>query len=294
MDPMWGRTHFGLSELPISGSIYLDHATAAARAAAMRIEEADDGQGAVHVRKHLRDRFLLLLACAAGGIDALGLIGLGGVFASALSGNTVLLGIALVQGRLEEAVLCSTVFLGFVPGTVAGALLLRPVPKNAPWTGRITAAITIEAAALLLLVLGFFIIGDAEDVLSLAPLVALSAFAMGLQYATIVRLNVHGVSTTFVTSTLVNLVWRLTVPERAGKEAELRNHEEERGLSERTNLFLGSIWAAYFAGALASAALTFVGRTAAALLPLLLVGGIVVYIALSRPGKRGERIARNP
>ena len=49
----------------------------------------DEESIAYHIRKGLRDRFLLMLACAAGSVDALSLMGLGGVFCSALSGNTM-------------------------------------------------------------------------------------------------------------------------------------------------------------------------------------------------------------
>ncbi|WP_019177784.1 hypothetical protein [Methanomassiliicoccus luminyensis] len=48
------------------------------------------------IHKSLRGRFLLLLACVVNGIDALGILRLGGGFFSALSGNTVLLGITAI------------------------------------------------------------------------------------------------------------------------------------------------------------------------------------------------------
>ena len=238
----------------------------------------------VHVQQRTRDRFLLLLACAAGGMDALGLLGLGGVFTSALSGNTILLGIAVVQGHLEEAVLCSVVFLGFIPGAVSGAILLRSVPRGSQWTSRVTGALALESAVLLVLVASFWLIGNASTTASLALLIALSAFAMGLQYMTMFRLNVKGVTTTFVTSTVVNLACRLALPEKEPKDASRAEAPEGEGgatcLSDRTNLFLGLVWGAYFSGAMLSAALTTLNDAAAAALSFLLVSVVVstIYI----------------
>jgi len=45
----------------------------------------------------IRNMLLLLLACAAGAIDAISYLGLGRVFTANMTGNTVLLGLALVQ-----------------------------------------------------------------------------------------------------------------------------------------------------------------------------------------------------
>lgn len=236
---------------------------------------------AAPISERTRDVFLLLLAAAAGGMDALSLLGLGNVFTSALSGNTILLGIALVQGHLGESILCSMVFLGFVPGAVLGAFLLRSVPQDSQWNSRVTLSLVIESIIILAFVLGLAWTGDAQSTMALVPLVILSAFSMGLQYMTMIRLNVKGVTTTFVTSTIVNLACRLAVPDRSVSVSSTQEGEERRTersrWSDRTNRFLASVWAAYFIGALASAALTSWSRVAAALLPLVLICAIVLY-----------------
>ncbi len=222
---------------------------------------------------------LLMLACAAGGMDAFGLLGLGGVFTSALSGNTILLGIAVVQGHLDGAILCSVVFLGFIPGAVFGSTYLRSVPRGSQWTPRVTAALAMESAVILALVVSLWLIGDSTTTASLAIFVLLSAFAMGLQYMTMFRLNVKGVTTTFVTSTVVNLACRLALPEETSRDAQGTGPAGGDGaatcLSDRTNLFLSLVWGAYFAGAMISAALITISGAAAAMLPLLLVSLVV-------------------
>lgn len=220
-------------------------------------------------------------------MDALSLLCLGNVFTSALSGNTVLLGIAIVQGQVKEAVLCSTVFLGFIPGAIMGAVFLRSVPGNSQWNPRITSALAIESVVLITFVLGLVIAGDSNETSSLAPLVVLSAFTMGLQYMTMLRLNVNGVTTTFVTSTIVKLACRLAVPDRPrgpSPSPTAGYHEESRPRwSDRTNRFLAMVWISYFIGASASAVLTSWGRVVAAMFSLLLVCGIVLYAAFTTP-----------
>jgi uncharacterized membrane protein YoaK (UPF0700 family) len=223
-----------------------------------------------------RDLFLLLLAMAAGGMDALGLLGLGLVFTSALSGNTVLLGIALAQGRLGEAILCSVVFLGFIPGAIIGAAYMRSRPKSSHWSWRITCALAIELSILLVFIVWLVSIGDAKSTTDLLPLVLLSSLAMGLQYMTMLRLNVSGVTTTFVTSTVVNLVCRMVVPEKGADGAACAASR----WTDRTNRFLASVWVCYFLGAGLSAFLMGWGRTYSGLLTVALIAFVVIVSSI--------------
>lgn len=220
-----------------------------------------------------RDIFLLLLALAAGCMDALGLLGLGGVFTSALSGNTILLGIAVAQGKLGEAFLCSVVFLGFIPGAIIAAAYLRSRPKSSRWSWRITFALGMELLILLVFMALLVSAGSADTTMTYLPLVLLSSLAMGLQYMTMLRLNVSGVTTTFVTSTVVNLVCRMVVPEKGadGTSAVSR-------WSDRTNRFLGAVWVCYFSGAAVSAFLISWGRIYSGSLSVMLVA-LVVFVS---------------
>ena len=49
-------------------------------------------------------------------MDALSLFGLGGVFVSGLSGNTIVLGASLAQGESTKALLGIFVFIGYILG----------------------------------------------------------------------------------------------------------------------------------------------------------------------------------
>jgi uncharacterized membrane protein YoaK (UPF0700 family) len=63
------------------------------------------------IPNNIRDLLSILLTCAAGSMDALSLFGLGGVFASGLSGNIVL-GASLAQGESTKALLGIFIFVG--------------------------------------------------------------------------------------------------------------------------------------------------------------------------------------
>jgi uncharacterized membrane protein YoaK (UPF0700 family) len=76
-------------------------------------------------RVALADLGLGLMAIAAGGSDALAYLTLGHVFTSAMTGNTVLLCIAIGQEQLAEALQSFTAFLAFVAGAALVARCLR-------------------------------------------------------------------------------------------------------------------------------------------------------------------------
>ncbi len=61
-----------------------------------------------------RDAMLLLLTLAAGCVDAISYLGLGHVFTAMMTGNTVLLGLALGQGHILDALRSIRALLGFV------------------------------------------------------------------------------------------------------------------------------------------------------------------------------------
>jgi Protein of unknown function (DUF1275) len=53
------------------------------------------------IPNNIRDLLSILLTCAAGRMDALSLFGLGWVFASGLSGNTIVLGLRRTMYQLS-------------------------------------------------------------------------------------------------------------------------------------------------------------------------------------------------
>jgi uncharacterized membrane protein YoaK (UPF0700 family) len=121
-----------------------------------------------------------LLTIIAGISDAVGYITMGGVFAANMTGNTVLAGIALSEGRYPDAGRHLTPLVAFFIGAMLARLMLRL------WS-RPMIPILLEAAII--------------ATMSFLPL-ATEAFAMGLQASAITQFGGVSVSTVVVTSTL--------------------------------------------------------------------------------------------
>ncbi len=229
----------------------------------------------------------MVLACVAGSVDALSLFGLGGVFTSTLSGNTLVLAAYLVQGHSMKALLAIFVFVGYIPGVALGAFFLKQEKHNTEWTKRVTQTLGIEAIFLMVLVVGTYFSHNYSsfDIY----LVFIAAFSMGIQYTCAKRVNRIGASTTtMITATLSKLV--LHVVDRS-KDIGLTTgaaHEKREYLypNERT-IFLASVWGGFFAGGASSVALLSVSRTAAAALALVLVLFVVAYALIKQAEKRG-------
>lgn len=146
----------------------------------------------------MRSALLLVLTAAAGWTDAISYVGLGRVFTANMTGNLVLLGLAVGNVESSGAERSAVALAGFVAGALLGSALTRG-DATGPWPGRVTAAFGLEAAALALFA-ALWVAGARLD-----ALIGLSAVGMGLQSAAVRRLAVSGVATTFVTGTLTTL-----------------------------------------------------------------------------------------
>ena len=130
-----------------------------------------------------------LLTIIAGIADAVGYITMGGVFAANMTGNTVLAGIALAEGRYPDAGRHLAPLVAFFIGAMLARLLLRL------WH-RPMIPILLEAA--IIGAMGFLPLANESAVLVLA-------FAMGLQASAITQFGGVSVSTVVVTSTLARI-----------------------------------------------------------------------------------------
>jgi len=151
---------------------------------------------------HRRGLALVLLSFTAGTMDAIAFLALGDVFTSAMSGNTILFGLALGQGHLAAASRSMAAFAGYVFGVAGAAVTLK-----APDRG---IRRTLELELLLLAAFaGWWMVraGGANDGVSHPyGLIILSAIAMGLQGALGRAIGVSGIPTIVITSTLTAIV----------------------------------------------------------------------------------------
>ena len=155
-------------------------------------------------RVGLADLGLGLMAVAAGASDALAYLKLGHVFTSAMTGNTVLLCIAVGQGQLAEALQAFIAFLAFVAGAaVAAALAHRPAPRET--VPRLMPLFLLEIALLAAFVALWFAAGRAPESARYG-LIVLSAVAMGTQGVIARQINVPQVNTIVFTTTIISVV----------------------------------------------------------------------------------------
>jgi uncharacterized membrane protein YoaK (UPF0700 family) len=143
----------------------------------------------------------LLLALVAGSVDALAFLTLGEVFASVMTGNLVLLGIAL--SRTPTQVVATAVALG---GYVAGVLAASLVARRERRSRALATGWWLEALLVAALVIGWQLTdGPPRDSTGCDLLLVLAAAAMGVQSVLSARLP-GGPSTTYFTSTLTGVI----------------------------------------------------------------------------------------
>ncbi len=185
---------------------------------------------------------LFVLTLVAGYVDAVAFFGLG-VFTANMTGNTVLLGggiVSLFGTALPGSIGIWPPLLSlgcFVGGAVIAALVLRGRTGKPP---RGSKALVAGVAAL---------IAVAAALRHLAPhaggfpplAVALLSVVMGVQSVVATRSGIAGVSTTFVTGTLVRIVLDV-----AGVRRDEPFVRAEGGAN-------AGVWACYLAGAVGGA-----------------------------------------
>jgi uncharacterized membrane protein YoaK (UPF0700 family) len=168
----------------------------------------------------LRDRLVIALALVSGATDAIAFVSLGGVFTSVMTGNMVLLGMGV--GRGEAAVLEHTgiALVAFIAGTVLGARIAGAPRSDDPvWPRRLTVALTAEFGLFLVAAVCWWAVGSKPHGAMQNVLLTVDALALGVQSSAVLRLNVSGLSTTYLTGTLTTLVQSLTTNRRTAKSA---------------------------------------------------------------------------
>ncbi len=195
----------------------------------------------------VRDAMLVMLSLAAGCVDAVGYLGLGQIFVANMTGNTILLGLALGQAKAQAALRAVVALAGFVVGVAAGAAIVGPGRERFAWSPAVTAALALELVVLVAFAVGWFLAEAEPAGLAVYPLIVLPSLAMGVQSAAVRRLGIPGVATTYITGTLTDLT--------EGAIARLRPAVSDDERSERTmpsarGLVLpADVWLAYGAGA---------------------------------------------
>lgn len=146
---------------------------------------------------------MLALTFTTGIIDALGYLGLDRVFTANMTGNVVILGMAIAQADGLPIIGPVVALLAFMLGAVFGGRVMRSARTG--WSGRSTWAFATTGAIVAVLGIGCLLVTPEEGTAWAYVITGLLGFAMGLQAAAARRLAVADVTTVVVTSTIVGL-----------------------------------------------------------------------------------------
>ena len=198
----------------------------------------------------VRNVLLVMLSLAAGCVDAVGYLGLGQIFVANMTGNTVLLGLALGQAKGQAALRALVALAGFVVGVGVGSAIVGRGGERSAWSSGVTAVLALELAVLVAFAAGWFLV-EAEPVGgSVYPLIVLPAVAMGVQSAAVRRLGIPGVATTYITGTLTDLTEGAIARLRPAVAGAISDDGPEREVPSARGLLLpADVWLAYGIGA---------------------------------------------
>lgn len=156
-----------------------------------------------------------VLTFGTGALDVTTLTHLGGVFASVMTGNFALTGLAFAHS--DAALLTHTAMglAGYALGVAAGTWITGQRHSEGPlWPRSVTAALAVQLGVLFGLTVGWEATGAAPTGTAQLALLAAAAAAMGLQGAAMRGLGVT-VTTTYLTGTLTGVIAALTGSPRA-------------------------------------------------------------------------------
>ena len=232
----------------------------------------------------------VILALAAGGVDAVSFQLLHRIFTANMTGNSTQLGLSGGAGDAGALLPLATAICVFVVAMVAGTGIVELATRRG---ARSTAAPALAAESALLVALiaaGDELVGGAAVRDHSTPfyvLLTLAVAAMGIQAATLTSAIGTTVRTTFVSGMLLALAQELVnllTPPAAGTRSHLR---DRLGLGTRRTsgsrlAFHGAVWVGFVAGAAYGSYGESRWSTRALLVPLLAVI-VAAAIDLRRP-----------
>lgn len=223
---------------------------------------------------------LLALAAAAGYVDAVGYLAFEHIFVANMTGNSVLLGIAAVEGHTDATLRSVLALAGFIVGAAMGTTMTDAHEAVGPWPAPVTSVLAVESAALVAVACAWALAPGGGEA-TLRWFILGTSIAMGLQSAAARKLAVPGVSTVVLTSTLTTLVARAVAHVRHRKWKDPSPRDVTRGPG-----ILFGVWAAYVVGAGLGAWLTHAGLRWVIVPPAVLVSLVAVGAlrTFHRPG----------
>lgn len=152
-----------------------------------------------------RDGLVVVLALTTGAVNAVAFLRLGKVFASVMTGNLALFGVAVAQHDGQLAVNGGLALAGYGVGVVTGAAVARQPREGQPaWPRPVTVTLLLELVVLAGFSGGWLAAGGHPSGDGQLVLLAVVSAAMGLQATAVRRLG--PMSSTYLTSTVTALL----------------------------------------------------------------------------------------
>lgn len=188
----------------------------------------------------VRDRAVILLTGSAGCIDTAVFLK-SGVFPANMTGNTVVMGLAIVHLNVGNVLLSSLAFGGFVSGVAIAAFIVSPPGSGHQWSPRINLALVGTA----MILFSGAMVGSISNQIFIPSAVLCTALAMGIQSESVQQLGISGISGNVITSTLTTGIKRLVNCIRLMKSGN-------EAMKESPRLHF-SCWLSYLVGAILGA-----------------------------------------
>lgn len=219
---------------------------------------------------------LVLLACIAGNIDVISYFQFH-TFTANMTGNTILLGLSVGEGKLELSMRSMTALLGFITGVFLGAFIVEK--KEAGWSSYLRLSLAIESIFIAAFSALSFYHAALFSNFTLYISIILSAVAMGMQSATIRHLEIPGIVTTFITGTITSIGISAVKGLRIGLKKRKNSSQipVQKNLKQQISLQI-IIFFVYGLTAVFTGWIEYHGAAFLPFLPLLLIAGVLIIV----------------
>ena len=148
---------------------------------------------------------MLALTFSTGVIDAVGYLGLDRVFTGNMTGNVVILGMALTGAANLPIIGPIIALAGFLLGAALAGRVLRPIKSG--WTTRSTALLTVVAVLISACAIASLVFTAPYPEGLTYPVTGVLGLAMGTQAGAARHIAIKDVTTVVVTSTIVGFAF---------------------------------------------------------------------------------------
>jgi uncharacterized membrane protein YoaK (UPF0700 family) len=231
---------------------------------------------------------VLLFTWAAGSVDAITYLR-AHVFTANMTGNSVLLALAVGQGQGAATVKALIALVAFIIGVLLGAILAGEGGDRVKTFTAVRREVFFEAAVLALFAVACVRPPTTSIHFTVVLVIFTSGVAMGMQSAAVKRLSLPGIATTYITGTITSLFsgmvhnWmaRKTRAARMVTEAA-SGHTPQPSMRHSVGL-QAQVYLSYTIAALACGVLHNYWPSGVAILPVLAIAGIGVHMMFAKP-----------